>query len=192
MLVATQRRVYCNATMNSRKGEYYTYLLDHINGVSASWHNVLKAAMKYDDRSYDPNMFQIVDELVEKHDESKYEDIEFTAYCDFFYPDPDRGFPKDQEAFDAAWLHHIHNNPHHPQHWILRNDDGTEEILDMPIEYICEMLCDWHSFSYKEPRSTAYRWYQDNKNRIQLSDNTREEVEYLIQYLKVPITTLWR
>lgn len=51
----------------------------------------------------------------------------------------------------------------------------------MPFEYICEMLCDWSSFQFIfDPKSTANKWYKDNKNNMILFDNTRKEVERLL------------
>lgn len=48
-----------------------------------------------------------------------------------------------QRAFNAAWLHHIHHNPHHWQHWILRQDDGREVVLVPPNAVVNEMIADW-------------------------------------------------
>ena len=45
------------------------------------------------------------------HDQSKYDKEEYDAYDKYFY-----GGNKSYEVvnnFNYAWLHHIHNNPHH-------------------------------------------------------------------------------
>ena len=60
--------------------------------------------------------------------------------------------------------------------------------MDMPIIDVFEMLCDWHSFSLKNPESTAYSWYQSNKNKMILSDNTRKLVEKHIDLFKSPLS----
>ena len=52
--------------------------------------------------------------------------------------------------------------------------------MDMPFEYVCEMLCDWSSFHYVNPESTANNWYNKNKKNMILSDETRELVELLL------------
>jgi elongation factor P--beta-lysine ligase len=62
--------------------------------------------------------------------------------------------------------------------------------MDMPLDYICEMLCDWHSFSYKNPESTALAWYNEHKDEFRFSDKTRELVDELIKCMNVPITTV--
>ena len=53
-----------------------------------------------------------------------------------------------EDRFDAAWLHHQHNNPHHWQHWLLREDDGGTKALEMDHLYVVEMVCDHWAFSW--------------------------------------------
>jgi len=178
-------RIFADTSMNPRKGEYYQYLHDHIEGVKTAWSNFLKPAML--ELDYDPELFEKVDKLVQDHDKSKYEDVEFIPYCNYFYSSPKDGFSKNSKEFDGGWLHHLHNNPHHWQYWVLLRDTGEVEPQDMPIEYICEMLCDWHSFSSKDPDNTAFNWYKSNKSKMKHSDKTTKEVEKLIEYLQDPI-----
>lgn len=82
--------------------------------------------------------------LVENHDMSKLSEEEFSPYAEYFYLD---GEDKNSDAFDYAWLHHIHNNPHHWQYWVLINDEDGTKALEMPKEYVIEMILDWWSFS---------------------------------------------
>ena len=49
-----------------------------------------------------------IDNVMDKHDVSKFGVAEFQPYCNYFYPS--EGFEKDKTAFNKAWLHHIHNN----------------------------------------------------------------------------------
>ena len=103
------------------------------------------------------------------HDWSKFLPDEFLPYAEWFYgcqgkswytaPDtlesepclPDTGYQiipnrakVDRKTdFDRAWLKHQHRNPHHWQHWILQEDSGKIEILEMPRRYQLEMLADW-------------------------------------------------
>lgn len=44
------------------------------------------------------------------------------------------------------------------------------------------MLCDWSSFQYVvDKNSTANNWYQKNKNKMVLSDSTRQTIEELLK-----------
>lgn len=119
-----------------------------------------------------------------KHDESKTDPEEYDAYDKYFY-----GGNKSYEVvqnFNYAWLHHIHNNPHHWQYWILNNDDPDkgEIILDMPEEYIIEMICDWWSFSWKQGKlEEIFKWYDERKDYIKLSENTRKMVQDLLDMI---------
>ena len=82
----------------------------------------------------------ICDSMIQRHDESKSSAEEYGPYVDYFYGARDSETDK---RFNRAWLHHIHRNPHHWQHWVLLQDDGSEECLDMPYWYIVEMVADW-------------------------------------------------
>lgn len=77
------------------------------------------------------------------HDKSKDEQDEYEAYDAYFYGG-NRSYAVMQN-YQKAWLLHLHRNPHHWQYWILINDDPKEGeiILEMPYNYIIEMICDW-------------------------------------------------
>lgn len=112
------------------------------------------------------------------HDSSKTSAAEYTAYDKYFYGG-NKSFAVVQE-FKKAWLLHIHRNPHHWQYWVLINDDPNEGevVLDMPENYILEMICDWWSFSWANGDLTSiFKWYEDHKDYIKLSTHTRSMVE---------------
>lgn len=166
---------------NPRQGEYYDYLNQHIGNVQRSYYQFLR---DYIQRIYSQDV-EACDITIAGHDASKYNDDEFLPYCNYFYPCS--GFEKDEKAFDLAWLAHQHRNPHHWQHWVLMRDSGEKTPVDMPIEEIVNMVCDWHSFSAKDPKSTADKWYKDNKSKMLLSDYTRKKVEEFLKYLTKPV-----
>lgn len=119
------------------------------------------------------------------HDASKTETDEYEAYDAYFYGG-NRSYKVVQD-YNRAWLLHLHRNPHHWQHWVLINDDPQEgEIcLDMPYDYILEMICDWWSFSWSKGNLyEIFGWYEERKQYIKLSKNTRETVEKLLADIK--------
>ena len=122
------------------------------------------------------------------HDYSKCSEHEYNAYDAYFY-----GGEKTEEVkknFNLAWLHHIHNNPHHWQYWILINDNPGEGmvILDMPHNYIIEMICDWWAFSWaKGNLYEIFKWYDAHKAYMKLSDKTRKTVEDILEKLKAKL-----
>lgn len=119
------------------------------------------------------------------HDASKSDPDEYEAYDAYFYGG-NKSF-KVVQNFNKAWLLHIHRNPHHWQHWILIHDDPNEPetILDMPYNYILEMICDWWSFSWRKKNLfEIFNWYDEHKDYIKLSDKTRKTVEDILNRIK--------
>lgn len=119
------------------------------------------------------------------HDQSKLEPDEYEPYDAYFYGG-NRSFKVVQE-YRRAWLLHIHRNPHHWQYWVLINDDPKEgEILiEMSINYILEMICDWWSFSWaKGDLWEIFKWYDEHKNYMKLHSNTRNKVEEILDKIK--------
>ena len=119
------------------------------------------------------------------HDQSKYDAEEYVAYDAYFYGG-NKSYAVTQE-FNRAWLHHIHCNPHHWQHWILINDDENhgDVVLDIPLNYIIEMVCDWWSFSWASGHlDEIFDWYEEHSSYIKLSDDTKETVEHILDLIK--------
>jgi hypothetical protein len=119
-----------------------------------------------------------------EHDYSKSEPDEYAAYDNYFYGN--RSYQVVQE-FNKAWLLHIHRNPHHWQYWVLINDnpDEGEIILDMPYNYVLEMICDWWAFSWNKGNLTEiFNWYDQRKDYMKLSNNTRKTLEDILKKIK--------
>lgn len=119
------------------------------------------------------------------HDHSKTETDEYEAYDAYFYGG-NRSFDVVQN-FNKAWLLHIHRNPHHWQHWVLINDEPNEGeiVIQMPINYIIEMICDWWAFSWSKGDLTEmFSWYEERKDYIKMHKNTRKTVEDIFAKIK--------
>lgn len=117
------------------------------------------------------------------HDQSKSETDEYAAYDEYFYGG-NRSFAVVQ-AFNKAWLFHIHRNPHHWQYWVLIHDDPNEqeECIEMPYNYLIEMICDWWAFSWaKGDLNEMFMWWDEHKDYIRLHPNSKKTiVEVLVQ-----------
>lgn len=173
-------------SVHPRNEEYVQYLTDHITNVRRYWTEVLKPAVQKDmPKGVTDADIAYCDAAILQHDASKWENEEWGPYLNHFYPAD--GFPDVEAEYDKAWLHHLHNNPHHWQHWCMVNDDGTSRALDMPVGEILHMLCDWSSFSAKDPDSTGKQWWEDNGDKMTLSDTTRELIERLIGFCDTPL-----
>lgn len=151
--------------------EYTKYIEEHRENVKEAYQWML------DHKIVNPE----VAVEINNHDLSKYLPEEYKAYDDYFYGKRTKEVEK---AFNYAWLHHIHNNPHHWQYWVLKHDDEPEEALEMPIEYVYEMISDWWSFSFKtENLYEIFNWYKKHKGMV-LHANTRKLVEDTLDKIK--------
>lgn len=129
-----------------------------------------------------------IDRQIERHDASKNMSDEYEAYDKYFYSSNACHMSHETlQNFKKSWLLHIHRNPHHWQYWVLINDDPEEgiDILDMPYDYIIEMICDWWSFSWaKGDLFEIFKWYDKHKNHIRLSYKTRKTVQNILMKMK--------
>jgi hypothetical protein len=135
------------------------------------------------------------------HDLSKFRPSEWIPYVENFYGKPKKAYSEFPAGlkyqfdcwklskeywdgrFDMAWLEHIHRNPHHWQHYILREDEGATKILPMPYDVAVEMVCDWRGASRAITGSdNTLDWYTKNRDKMRLDFDTRLLVERLIGY----------
>ena len=163
--------------------EYGNYLYEHIHAVekAAEWMvNHLSVFKTMDLRELITFGLN-----VREHDATKYAEEEYDPYDAYFYGE------RDEDAFNRAWLHHIHYNPHHWQHWILMNDDGKYRDpdkmfpLEMPKVYSLEMVADWWSFSWRSGNLfDVFDWYEDHRDDIILHPDTRAFVESVLNEIR--------
>lgn len=111
------------------------------------------------------------------HDWSKMSRAEWGPYVRYFYTDDPV-----QLYFDRAWLHHQHRNPHHWQHWLLREDDGDLKTLPMPEGLVREMVADWMGAGRAiTGKWSADEWYLNGASaKMKLHPATRTLAEALL------------
>ena len=163
--------------------EYDLYLQEHKANVKKGF-DWIKAKL--------PDLLDRVDDVEDlewqitmAHDHDKNHPVYYEAYDAYFYGG-NRSYEVVQD-FNYAWLRHIHCNPHHWQYWVLINDDPKEGeiILDMPYNYIIEMICDWWAFSFaKGDLTDIFGWYSEHKDYMKLSKKTREIVEDILRKIE--------
>lgn len=126
------------------------------------------------------------------HDWTKFLPSEWTPYVKSFYkPDGTKNTAKRVDRpiylnmdFDAAWNHHQKSNKHHWQYWVLirDSDDPRYEPLEMPLSYIREMVADWIGAGRAiTGKYETAEWYRKNREKILLSDGSREFTEKLLE-----------
>lgn len=161
--------------------QYYEYLHEHVSNVHKAWewmndHGIILPHAVYES------------ERLIGHDESKWNEEEYDAYDDYFYGKENKDEDDIQVidlAFDYAWLHHIHHNPHHWQYWVLIGDEDGTKALEMPLSYVYEMIADWWSFSWKTGKLTEiFDWYDSHKDKMILHPATKIIVEETLTKIK--------
>lgn len=130
-------------------------------------------------------------QIIAGHDLSKDQPDEYEAYDKYFYG-RNRSYQVVQD-FRKAWLLHIHRNPHHWQYWVLINDDPSEGeiVLDMPYNYILEMICDWWAFSWEKGNLyEIFTWWEEHEQYMKLSKKTRTTVDNILSVIKYKLESM--
>lgn len=152
---------------------YNDYLREHMANVGKAWD------WMRDNLPVSPVLETEVENLVRMHDVSKINKDEYQAYDDYFCGGGNRS------DFQRAWLKHIHRNPHHWQHWVLVNEDESMDALEMPPEYVYEMIADWWSFSFKSGNlREIFSWYKKHGPGMILHPKTKNQVEDILGQIK--------
>ena len=153
--------------------EYDEYLIEHIRAVEKAAAAIVNE-LPISRWATDDEAREFL-KASTRHDEAKFRPEEYDAYDAYFYGDGD------EEAFNLAWLHHIHHSPHHWQHWVLIMDTGEAVALEMPVTCALEMVADWWSFSWRSGDLTEILgWYGFHKRDMLLHERTRELVDDVI------------
>lgn len=167
------------------KDKYNQYLSEHLKNVKKASNWLIKNSVfsLFDESCRD----QIIDRLtvkINEHDRSKYSSEEFEPYAKYFFSEH-----KDEDEFNIAWHHHIINNPHHWNYWCFIDDWFSRvKTIDMPVEYILEMIADWWSFSWKDGNLySIFDWYHRNKDSIVVSENTRRNIEKILNFIELKL-----
>lgn len=118
------------------------------------------------------------------HDQSKFSHAEFPFYAKHFQGggDPD--------GFAGAWLHHLHNNPHHWQHWLFPDrftPKGSKNVengaVEMPYNYMLEMVADWMGASMAYTGSWDMTdWLYKNMPKITLHSKTAADLRNFLDH----------
>lgn len=138
---------------------YYNSLIAHIE-------NVREAGRK----------LGVSNEQLMAHDLSKFGGQEFPAYANRFFGEPD------EDRFMFAWLHHLHNNPHHWDHWVFPRPktQGIQfhGVLPMPDRFALEMVADWMGAGKSYQGSWDMTgWLKENLPNIMLHPITADYVK---------------
>jgi len=157
--------------------EYDEYLGEHVYAVNQAYRWLHGNLPQFFEDISIPDF----EEQIAKHDQSKSSNTEYPFYDAHFCGE----IKETEPEYMAARTRHMHRNGHHWQHWVLIHNHGHIDAIDMPDEYIIEMLCDWWSFSWMDGNlNNIFDWYERNAQRIILSRHTRETLENILCEMK--------
>ncbi|MCP4990916.1 MAG: hypothetical protein GY928_34195 [Colwellia sp.] len=113
------------------------------------------------------------------HDWSKFTPSELQHYQRQFFGD--KGDPI---GYNKAWHHHIVNNPHHWNHWLVSGDYWNESrgaingAIEMPETYVREMVADWMGAgrAYKGIWDMS-KWLSENLHKVTLHPKSQRYLE---------------
>lgn len=145
------------------------------------------------------------------HDLSKFSRAEWAPYVDRFHRGVAGKMDKtnDSKAFKAAWRHHYMNNPHHPEFWLLVNQEVNTSLAmgrsrkgvthlnannmayQMPDKYMREMVADWLAAGRAYKGSWDIKpWYLENHARLLMHPQTRVNAEFLLGFQRCEICNM--
>lgn len=173
-----------NDKESERIKAYSNYIVEHLKNVRHVW-DLIQPKLK-GEHWIDDYYYNLINERVRVHDISKLSDSEFKGYRQFFYPFENEEPNKD--ILNVSWLHHIHNNDHHWEHWVIC--EGKHSIaLDMPTECIFEMLLDWAAMSITFG-DTPRKFYEKNKSTMLFHEKTSKYIESIIDLFTFKVYNL--
>lgn len=164
--------------------EYISYIDIHRAYVKAAYNTYKDFFITY--FNIPSKLENDIDKQITNHDKSKYTYNEFNAYRRYFYPTTEENNQTDKNTinyFHKAWLHHIHENPHHPEHWMYYDDETNKLILlKIPDRYIIEMICDWVAMSKLDIKDMI-KWYTEKGSKKKMHPDTKNKVDKTIKAL---------
>ena len=177
--------IYCE-NIEESEAKYREYIVKHIKAVQEAYYIAIDTFKEVFPEVYNNKAHhtQLINNL-RTHDRSKFDANEFWYYAARFFPikGTDINSNKVKDKFQLAWLHHVHNNAHHPAHWALA-DDGGLKILDMPDIYIIEMLCDWMAMSKYYNSTTLNYWNSESASKLPMSVRTVSKVDKFMIWMQ--------
>jgi len=155
----------------SEKEKYFVErTTNHIKLVQKAIQTLINANPEI--RDFDANALE---EAGKFHDKYKFQSPEKEPYIELTWRKKE-GIKEITPEIQAATLHHVLNNQHHPEYWAPEgvqinlqdgDRDNTKEVVDataMPPLAIAEMVCDWVAMSEELKTNTAREWYLSKKD----------------------------
>lgn len=151
--------------------------------------NIEKSFNKYGKRlcdAFDLD-YNMLSKLIAKHDSSKMTNTdEINGYIARNFPYEEDDIPVDSHGlrrciFEKGLLSHYHNNPHHPEYWVMVKDNS---LTPMPMEpiYVCEMIIDWVA-NQMDDKMPPKKYWDHNRSQKLMHHDTVDMIDKMIVYI---------
>lgn len=157
--------------LQKKEKEYCNYIDEHIKNVMTTFNIYGKRLCAELNVSFYKLSIRVFE-----HDKTKYDDIEFEGYRQWFYPCSFE--EKNKELYDKAWEHHHDNNSHHPEHYVKNGKPTGMDRLS-----IAEMLLDWAAMGIKFGTNT-YDYYKKERDIKPFSEDDKKIIDSVIEIFK--------
>lgn len=127
------------------------------------------------------------------HDLSKYGPTEFIASAKHFQGNRSPiEAEKEDIGYSLAWQHHKGHNPHHWEYWLDNLGTRKNTPIEMPFEYMIEMICDWLSAGivysdnmcdFDTPYTEALKYYNEHLSERIFHPRTQQAVEHYLRLI---------
>lgn len=123
------------------------------------------------------------------HDLSKYSIVEFWSGVKYHqgYRSPIDA-EKEDKGYSLGWLHHKGRNKHHWEYW-LDNVNGAIEPIEMPVNFVVEMICDriaasmiYMKDSYTD--ASALNYFMNGYDYVIMHQSTKDLTQHILEYLR--------
>ena len=196
MNIILEQNEEMNDELEVNNKKYMDYLEKHITGVVEAFKKYflpLVNSYKEGLSLYTNHEFILAIKTaaisIDKHDLSKYNDIEWYPYRRHYYPTvaeqncSEEEARVEEESFEKAWKHHYENNMHHIEYWY---DFSTKTAKNMPLTSIVEMMCDWFSMDQIYPKPEMDYWWNNEaeEERSMMTEDTISTVNEIYKIFK--------
>lgn len=127
------------------------------------------------------------------HDLSKYGPTEFIASAKHFQGNRSPiDAAKEKDGYSLAWQHHKGHNPHHWEYWIDNVGTRKNTPIEIPYEYVVEMVCDWvgagivyskREVDYDEPYTEPLEHYNAHRDVRIFDPFTQMTIEMFLKII---------
>lgn len=128
------------------------------------------------------------------HDLSKFSKTEFWSSARYFNGSQSPiNIEKREKGYSLAWQHHKGHNPHHWEYWIDNVGTRTNTPIEIPYEYVVEMICDWVSAGivysgrrcdYNKPYSDPKKYHEAHKSERIIHPKTSELIDTFLNTIE--------